>query len=64
MNPWDEQSIQCPYCGETFTLLIDVTYTDEDYIEDCHICCRPITVSLIESADGHWQAVVKDQDSV
>ena len=41
-----EQAIQCPFCGEPITILIDASAGDQDYIEDCQVCCRPIQVSL------------------
>ncbi|MFD0738898.1 CPXCG motif-containing cysteine-rich protein [Lysobacter koreensis] len=38
--------IQCPYCGESIVLLIDDSVGDQRYIEDCQVCCRPITVAV------------------
>lgn len=38
-----EQSVTCPYCWETITLLIDPTES-QIYTEDCFVCCRPILV--------------------
>jgi transcription elongation factor Elf1 len=32
----------CPHCNELITLLVDIT--QNDYIEDCSVCCRPIRV--------------------
>lgn len=40
------QKIGCPYCGETIELLIDCSVADQQYIEDCQVCCRPITLQL------------------
>lgn len=40
----------CPYCGEPIELVIDASAGDQHYIEDCTVCCRPITV--IVSVDG------------
>jgi hypothetical protein len=32
----------CQYCGEENQLWIDLTVTsDQDFIEDCEVCCRP-----------------------
>ena len=47
----DSQEVCCPYCGETFEALIDVSVEDQVYIEDCEVCCRPIefTVSVGDS---------------
>lgn len=41
----------CPYCGETITLLLDLSVESQSYIEDCSVCCQPMTVSY-GTADG------------
>jgi hypothetical protein len=46
------QDVQCPYCGETITLVLDASAGPQRYIEDCHVCCRPITVHLDVDDDG------------
>lgn len=53
MNELEEKEIQCPYCGETINVLIDPSVPDQDYIEDCRVCCRPIrfNVKIISSED-------------
>lgn len=42
----------CPYCGEPLELLLDASAGAQRYIEDCAVCCRPITVSVGLDADG------------
>ncbi len=51
--------VACPYCGETISLAVDTSAGAQRYIEDCHVCCRPITVQLEVDADG--DAVVQVQ---
>jgi len=46
MNGFIDWQGQCPYCGEIITLYIDPDNNDSDYIEDCSVCCRPISVSV------------------
>ena len=46
MNWQDDAEIECPYCGEVLTLLIDYSAGHQAYVEDCHVCCRPILVSV------------------
>ena len=41
-----ERSVGCPYCGEEFVALIDLSSGSSAYIEDCEICCRPIQFQL------------------
>ena len=42
----DITTIDCPYCGEAIELGIDTGENDQDYIEDCYVCCRPIHLSV------------------
>lgn len=34
--------VSCPYCGEPFETLIDLSAGSSSYIEDCQVCCQPI----------------------
>jgi len=45
-------SISCPYCGESIDILIDASIPSQQYIEDCQVCCRPITLSVEVDDDG------------
>jgi len=42
INQLIETTVQCPYCWESFTLLIDGSVDQQEYVEDCEVCCRPI----------------------
>lgn len=44
--------IQCPYCGERTALLVDASAGDQHYVEDCQVCCRPISITLDVGEDG------------
>ncbi|MEO7052037.1 MAG: CPXCG motif-containing cysteine-rich protein [Rhodanobacter sp.] len=48
----DEHIIVCPYCGESIAILIDASIPAQQYIEDCQVCCRPITLSVSVEEDG------------
>jgi len=41
-----DESIECPYCGETIEVLIDESAGEQQYIEDCSVCCRPIEIAV------------------
>ncbi|MCO4757192.1 MAG: CPXCG motif-containing cysteine-rich protein [Oceanospirillaceae bacterium] len=56
MNLQEEISCECPYCGEVITLLVDCSEPQQQYIEDCEVCCRPINVSVSVDNDG-WPQV-------
>ena len=42
----DSVSVGCPHCGETFTLAVDASEGDAEYVVDCEVCCRPMTIRL------------------
>ena len=48
----------CPYCGEHIELLIDTSITEQEYVEDCEVCCRPIVVSCTMSQGFSEEVVV------
>ena len=39
-------NLDCPYCGETSRLSVDLTDQSRSFIEDCEVCCQPIKVTL------------------
>ena len=43
--------VTCPHCGETIDLTLDLSVPDQSYIEDCPVCCRPMSVSYV-AVDG------------
>ncbi|GEM_PF-602474 len=45
----EDIDIDCPYCGEVNTLNVDVLAGNQQYTEDCKVCCQPIAIRL--SAD-------------
>ncbi len=60
----DTQSVECPYCGEVINLVLDASAGAQRYVEDCHVCCRPITVVLDVGDDGEACVRVQSQDDV
>lgn len=45
-------AVQCPYCGETFDTVVDLSSGSTSYIEDCQVCCQPIEFELEVADDG------------
>ncbi|MGV7220800.1 MAG: CPXCG motif-containing cysteine-rich protein [Nitrospinales bacterium] len=41
-----EQNFSCPYCGENISMLLDLSEAQQQYIEDCEVCCRPIEINF------------------
>ncbi len=52
MNLQESVDIQCPYCWETIEVLVDLSISEQSYVEDCQVCCRPILLSISIIADG------------
>ena len=50
--------VHCPYCGESFETLIDLSAGSANYIEDCQVCCQPIEFRVVIDHDGALQALV------
>ena len=46
------ETIHCPYCGEPIDLFIDDSVEEQQYVEDCAVCCRPINVAVNVSEEG------------
>jgi hypothetical protein len=51
-----EHNIGCPYCGEMIEVIIDCSVPQQNYIEDCQVCCCPIEFEI--AVDQLGQAVV------
>ena len=56
------EDIECPYCGEWINLVLDTSAGPQQYIEDCQVCCRPITVNLDVDADGDALVQVRSEE--
>ena len=62
MRPSESANIECPYCGEPLEITVDSSAGDQDYIEDCHVCCKPIQFRIRVSADGEVHIDVRSED--
>ena len=62
MNEIKEQSIYCPYCGENISVLVDCSEEQQEYIEDCQVCCRPININVQYDANGELDLQVRHEN--
>lgn len=62
MSLQDEIEIDCPYCGERIVVLVDTSAGDQEYIEDCQVCCRPINLFVSLDEEGLPQVNVRRED--
>ena len=58
-NEISAQTISCPYCGEHIDILIDGSLPEQEYVEDCQVCCRPILLSVMIDAGGDAAVVAR-----
>ena len=62
MNELEESDIQCPYCGELITVVLDCSIDSQTYIEDCQVCCRPINFSVTVDDEGYAEVRVSHEN--
>ena len=61
MDLLPEQTVNCPYCGEAIKVLIEPEDAGQRYIEDCQVCCRPITF-VVHVEQGELSVSVHDEN--
>lgn len=51
-----EAEVICPYCGEKVEIALDPGGGEEqEYVEDCEVCCRPWQVHVSYGRGGRAQ---------
>jgi hypothetical protein len=45
-------AVTCPYCSEILYIEPEPSSTAVEYVEDCHVCCQPIVMTVRFSEDG------------
>ena len=48
----DSQVIHSPSCGEPIEVAVDWSVRQQEYVEDCQVCCRPIVLTVGVDEDG------------
>ncbi|WP_339726889.1 CPXCG motif-containing cysteine-rich protein [uncultured Gimesia sp.] len=49
----DEASYLCDACGEEIVIPVDLTEgTEQEYVEDCPVCCHPSVIHVHVDPDG------------
>ena len=62
MDLLDQETVSCPYCGESIEVLIDQQDAGQQYIEDCQVCCKPITFYVFMNFEGRLSVSVHDEN--
>ncbi len=49
-------TVTCPTCWETVQLTLDLSVDEQEFVEDCQVCCNPMTI-MVRSHDGELSSV-------
>lgn len=49
---------QCPYCWQQVSVLVDPSISEQSYIEDCEVCCRP-TQFYVQVEEGREEVFIQ-----
>lgn len=53
----------CPYCGEENTIDIDMSAgSNQEFIQDCEVCCRPAEIILTIDREGGITVETKNDE--
>ena len=59
-----ETIVHCPHCGEPNEVSLDPgSGNDQEYVEDCQVCCRPWLIYVRYARDGTAEVEVYASDS-
>jgi hypothetical protein len=62
MNVEQTVAVQCPYCAQSFEVLVDCSIEQQEYIEDCEVCDRPVTLVVTVSPEGAVSVETRGED--
>lgn len=57
-NSLKELEIECPWCWQAISLLLDCSAGDQSYSEDCEVCCQPMMIKLKLVISGEIELAV------
>jgi len=58
MSTGEEASYDCPACGEEIFVPVDLSVgAEQEYVEDCPVCCRPVILRVRVDPDGSVSVV-------
>lgn len=53
------EHIHCPYCDQLLVVAIDRSVRVQQYVEDCHVCCRPMVLQVSVQEDGTADVIAR-----
>jgi hypothetical protein len=56
-------TVRCPYCNEAVEIALDPAGgAEQEYVEDCQVCCQPWRVGVRWDGEGRAVATVSALD--
>jgi hypothetical protein len=62
MGLQEECFLDCPYCGERISVLVDCSLEQQTYVEDCQVCCQPMVVQVAVDEEGEPSVYAQRED--
>ena len=53
----ETRNVQCPYCGETVEVDIELLEEAQTFIEDCSVCCHPIQYEVATNSEDEVDVI-------
>ncbi|MCP3699456.1 MAG: CPXCG motif-containing cysteine-rich protein [Aliivibrio sp.] len=57
-----EEKVCCPYCNEVIVILVDLEDLGQEYIEDCRVCCQPISVQVTTNIKDELMVIIYNEN--
>ncbi|MEO8451693.1 MAG: CPXCG motif-containing cysteine-rich protein [Gemmatimonadota bacterium] len=55
--------VTCPFCGEAVSITLDPDGgPNQEYVEDCQVCCRPWRVRVSYDPNGSADVSLENAD--
>ncbi len=54
----------CPYCMEKISMLLDISSSNQGYVEDCEVCCQGIKIHYKSGIEEIQNFTALRQDDV
>ena len=57
-----EEKVCCPYCNEVIVIVVNSEDLDQEYIEDCSVCCQPIRVQVTTNLNEELMVITYNEN--
>jgi hypothetical protein len=62
MDPLQNVTVYCAFCGEPIEVLVDCSIAQQEYVEDCQVCCHPLVMRVAIDDDGCPRVEVRNEN--